>query len=128
MRMRFLYRRFSRRCVARTSVAVTTVPSDWAKISGSAGDTPTVVARPRLPIRSPSSSCAARMSASSCTGSRVRYVSRRRRLIAPVADEPPHHRAGLLLHERLIVLLVGAGPRHLDLLCSAPWNEPATLV
>ena len=38
--------------------------------------------RPRLPIRSPSSSCAARISASSCTGSRVRYAARRRRLTA----------------------------------------------
>jgi hypothetical protein len=72
MRMRFLYRRFGRRCVARTSVVVAVVPSDRANANGSAGDTlSAAVARPRLPIRSPSSCCAARISASSCTGSRV---------------------------------------------------------
>ena len=41
----------------------------------------------------------------------------------PVADEPPDDRAVLLLHEGLIVFLVGAGPRYLDLLRSAPRNN-----
>jgi hypothetical protein len=58
------------------------VPSDRANESGSAGDTVGTFARPRLPIRSPSSSCAVRIVASNCMGSRVRYVWRRRRLTA----------------------------------------------
>jgi len=50
--MRFLYRRFGRRCVARTSAFFAAVPSDRANESGST-DTLGADARPRLPIRSP---------------------------------------------------------------------------
>jgi hypothetical protein len=42
---------------------------------------------------------------------------------AAVADQPAHHRAVLLLHERLVVLLVGARSRHLDLLCPTPRHD-----
>ena len=42
---------------------------------------------------------------------------------AAVAHQPPHHRTVLLLDERLIVLLVGARPRHLDLLRAAPGHD-----
>ena len=42
---------------------------------------------------------------------------------AAVAHQPPHHRTVLLLDECLIVLLVGARPRHFDLLRAAPGDD-----
>src|SRR6516164_11000189 len=42
---------------------------------------------------------------------------------AAVADQTAHHRAVLLLHERLVVLLVGARARHFDLLFSTPRHD-----
>ena len=42
---------------------------------------------------------------------------------ATVADQTAHHRAVLLLHECLVVLLVGARARHLDLLFSTPRHD-----
>src|SRR5688572_24590625 len=39
---------------------------------------------------------------------------------AAVADEPAHDGTIFLLDERLVVLLVGSRPRHLDLLLAAP--------
>ena len=42
---------------------------------------------------------------------------------AAVADEPAHDGTVLLLDERLVVLLVGARPRHLDLLTTAPGHD-----
>jgi len=65
---------------------------------------------------------------SSPAGARRRAETRHRAgrldsVEATLPDKPPDHRAVLLLHESLIVLFVGAGPRYLDLLCSAPWNK-----
>src|SRR5215211_831687 len=42
---------------------------------------------------------------------------------AAVADQTTYHRAVLLLHERLVVLLVGPRARHLDLLFSTPRHD-----
>src|SRR5947208_12569123 len=42
---------------------------------------------------------------------------------AAVTDQTTHHRAVLLLHEGLVVLLVGPRSRHLDLLFSTPRHD-----
>ena len=60
------------------------------------------------------------------TRRRVKTRHHARRLYsvkAAVADQTAHHRAVLLFHERLVVLLVGPRARHLDLLFSTPRHD-----
>lgn len=98
MSMRVLYLPFWRRCAARTLPVLATLPRDCAKASQSTGCLACAAASLRLPIRVPSSSCAARISASNATGSRPRYVSRSRRFDR--LRQPRMHQCALVRRRR----------------------------